>query len=194
MTTHYIAGNWQAGQGETLQSLNPVTQAVIWQGQGADASQVDAAVQAARQAFPAWAQLSLEARIDVLEKFAAQLKVHAEAMAQCIGEETGKPLWESATEVTSMINKVAISVQSYRERTGEKSGPLADATAVLRHKPHGVVAVFGPYNFPGTCPMAISCRRCWQATAWCSSPASSPPRSLSLPSTAGLLPACRRVC
>lgn len=51
MTTHYIAGNWQAGQGETLQSLNPVTQAVVWQGQGAEASQVDAAVQAARQAF-----------------------------------------------------------------------------------------------------------------------------------------------
>jgi succinylglutamic semialdehyde dehydrogenase len=43
-----------------------------------------------------------------------------------------------------MVNKIAISVQSYRERTGEKSGPLGDATAVLRHKPHGVVAVFGP--------------------------------------------------
>jgi len=152
MTTHYIAGNWQAGRGEALQSLNPVTQAVIWQGQGADASQVDAAVQAARQAFPAWAQLSLEARIDVLEKFAEQLKTHSEALAYCIGEETGKPLWESVTEVTSMVNKVAISVQSYRERTGEKSGPLADATAVLRHKPHGVVAVFGPYNFPGHLP------------------------------------------
>ena len=51
-----------------------------------------------------------------------------------------------------MVNKIAISVQSYRERTGEKSGPLGDATAVLRHKPHGVVAVFGPYNFPGHLP------------------------------------------
>jgi succinylglutamic semialdehyde dehydrogenase len=51
-----------------------------------------------------------------------------------------------------MANKVAISIQSYRERTGEKSGPLGDATAVLRHKPHGVVAVFGPYNFPGHLP------------------------------------------
>lgn len=51
-----------------------------------------------------------------------------------------------------MVNKVAISIQSYRERTGEKRGALADATAVLRHKPHGVVAVFGPYNFPGHLP------------------------------------------
>lgn len=121
MTTHYIAGNWYAGQGDALQSLNPVTQAVVWAGQGADAGQVQAAVHAARQAFPAWAQLSLEARIDVLEKFAEQLKTHAQALAHCIGEETGKPLWESATEVTSMVNKVAISVQSYRERTGEKA-------------------------------------------------------------------------
>ncbi|OEC61187.1 succinylglutamate-semialdehyde dehydrogenase [Pseudomonas sp. ENNP23] len=152
MSTHYIAGAWQAGQGEAFDSLNPVTQESVWSGQGASAEQVEAAVAAARAAFPAWARLSLEARIAVLERFAATLKTRADELARCIGEETGKPLWESATEVTSMVNKVAISIQSYRERTGEKSGPLADATAVLRHKPHGVVAVFGPYNFPGHLP------------------------------------------
>lgn len=152
MSTHYIAGAWQAGQGEAFDSLNPVTQASVWSGQGASAEQVEAAVAAARAAFPAWARLSLDARIAVLERFAATLKTRADELARCIGEETGKPLWESATEVTSMVNKVAISIQSYRERTGEKSGPLADATAVLRHKPHGVVAVFGPYNFPGHLP------------------------------------------
>ena len=152
MSTLYIAGAWQNGQGEAFESLNPVTQQVLWSGQGADASQVDAAVNAARQAFAGWAKCSFDARLTVLEAFAASLKANADALARCIGEETGKPLWESATEVTSMINKVAISVQSYRERTGEKSGPLGDATAVLRHKPHGVVAVFGPYNFPGHLP------------------------------------------
>ncbi|QHF27613.1 succinylglutamate-semialdehyde dehydrogenase [Pseudomonas sp. R32] len=152
MTTHFIAGSWQAGQGEALQSLDPVSQQVVWQGQGANAEQVDSAVKAARQAFAGWALQSLDARISVLEAFAAALKANADELARCIGEETGKPLWEAATEVTSMVNKVAISVQSYRERTGEKSGPLADATAVLRHKPHGVVAVFGPYNFPGHLP------------------------------------------
>ncbi|WCD78803.1 succinylglutamate-semialdehyde dehydrogenase [Pseudomonas sp. TUM22785] len=152
MSTHYIAGAWQAGQGEAFDSLNPVTQESVWSGQGASAEQVEAAVAAARAAFPAWARLSLDARIAVLERFAATLKTRADELARCIGEETGKPLWESATEVTTMVNKVAISIQSYRERTGEKSGPLADATAVLRHKPHGVVAVFGPYNFPGHLP------------------------------------------
>ncbi|QKE62810.2 succinylglutamate-semialdehyde dehydrogenase [Aquipseudomonas campi] len=152
MTTHFIAGSWQSGQGEAFSSLNPVTQESIWAGQGASAAQVESAVQAARAAFPAWARRPLEERIAVLEQFAAALKAHADELARTIGEETGKPLWESATEVTSMVNKVAISVQSYRERTGIKSGPLADATAVLRHKPHGVVAVFGPYNFPGHLP------------------------------------------
>ena len=152
MSTLYIAGAWQNGQGEAFESLNPVTQQVLWAGNGANAGQVDAAVKAARQAFAAWARRSFEERLSVLEAFAASLKSHADELSRCIGEETGKPLWESATEVTSMINKVAISVQSYRERTGEKSGPLGDATAVLRHKPHGVVAVFGPYNFPGHLP------------------------------------------
>ena len=152
MSTHYIAGAWHAGQGEALESLNPVSQEAIWQGQAASAAQVSSAVEAARAAFPAWASRSLDERIAVLEQFAATLKGHADALGHCIGEETGKPLWETATEVTSMVNKVAISIQSYRERTGEKSGPLADATAVLRHKPHGVVAVFGPYNFPGHLP------------------------------------------
>ncbi|MFJ3484278.1 succinylglutamate-semialdehyde dehydrogenase [Pseudomonas sp. NPDC090202] len=152
MSTLYIGGAWLDGQGEALESLNPVSQQVVWSGKGASAAQVDAAVKAARQAFPAWATRTLDERIAVLEAFAARLKARADEIARCIGEETGKPLWESATEVTSMVNKVAISIQSYRERTGEKSGPLGDAIAVLRHKPHGVVAVFGPYNFPGHLP------------------------------------------
>lgn len=152
MTTHYIAGQWQAGEGATLESLDPVSQAVVWSGRAASAGQVDTAVAAARAAFPAWARRPLEERIAMLETFAATLKARSDELARAIGEETGKPLWEAGTEVTSMVNKVAISVQAYRERTGIKSGPLADATAVLRHKPHGVVAVFGPYNFPGHLP------------------------------------------
>jgi len=152
MTTHYIAGQWQVGEGATLESLDPVSQAVVWSGRAASAAQVDAAVAAARAAFPAWARRPLEERIVVLEAFAATLKARSDELARAIGEETGKPLWEAGTEVTSMVNKVAISVQAYRERTGIKSGPLADASAVLRHKPHGVVAVFGPYNFPGHLP------------------------------------------
>ena len=160
MTTHFIAGQWQAGQGDALESLNPVTQAVVWAGQGANAGQVGQAVAAARQAFPGWARQSLDMRIAVLEAFAAQLKANADELARCIGEETGKPLWEAATEVTSMVNKVAISVQSYRERTGEKSGPLTNRMVWWRCSART--------TSPATCPTGISFRPCWPVTPWCS--------------------------
>lgn len=152
MTTLFIDGQWLAGEGDAFQSLDPVSQRVLWDGQAASAGQVTLAVAAARRAFTGWATLPLETRIGYLKAFAERLKACGEQLARCIGEETGKPLWEATTEVTSMVNKVAISIQAYEERTGEKHGVLGDAKAVLRHKPHGVVAVFGPYNFPGHLP------------------------------------------
>jgi succinylglutamic semialdehyde dehydrogenase len=51
-----------------------------------------------------------------------------------------------------MANKIDISVQAYGARTGETAAKVADGNAVLRHRPHGVFAVFGPYNFPGHLP------------------------------------------
>lgn len=152
MSIQFIAGTWQVGADAPFTSLNPYTQAPIWQGQAASTSQVDLAMQAARAAFSAWSQTPLSARIEIIERFAALLKAHGDALAQTIGEETGKPLWEAKTEVVSMTNKVAISIESYHERTGERSAPQGDVQAVLRHRPHGVVAVFGPYNFPGHLP------------------------------------------
>lgn len=149
MSTHYIAGLWQLGQGDALQSLDPVSQQVLWVGREADAAQVEAAVQAAREAFADWAAAPSSERIAVLERFAAVVKSRQEELAHAIGEETGKPLWEATSEVASMIAKVAISIHSHAERTGQRSGPQG---SVLRHKPHGVVAVFGPYNFPGHLP------------------------------------------
>jgi acyl-CoA reductase-like NAD-dependent aldehyde dehydrogenase len=145
---------------------------VLWSGQGADASQVDAAVNAARQAFAGWAKRSFDARLKVLEAFADSLKANADALARCIGEETGKPLWESATEVTSMINKVAISVQSYRERTGEKSGPLGMPRPCCGTSPTAWWRCSALTTFRGTCLTVTSFRPCWPVTAWSSSRAS----------------------
>jgi succinylglutamic semialdehyde dehydrogenase len=152
MTQHWIGGHWLASDGPQFSSRNPVTQAVAWQGNAASASTVDAAVLAARAAFPAWADLGVEARIAHLTEFARLLGENRNALAHTIGFETGKPLWEAATEVTTMIGKIDISIRAYHERTGERSTAQADHTAVLRHRPHGVVAVFGPYNFPGHLP------------------------------------------
>ncbi|WP_159875545.1 succinylglutamate-semialdehyde dehydrogenase [Aquitalea denitrificans] len=152
MSTLFINGEWLAGTGAAMSKTNPATAQVIWQGQGADAAQVDAAVAHARQAFKAWARTGLDQRIAIARRFGELLTTNKDALATIIAKETGKPMWEALTEVTTMVNKVEISVKSYNERTGERAATMGDAQAVLRHKPHGVVAVFGPYNFPGHLP------------------------------------------
>ncbi|HXH04772.1 MAG TPA: succinylglutamate-semialdehyde dehydrogenase [Candidatus Competibacteraceae bacterium] len=152
MTTHLIAGRWLEGQGHMFHSENPATGESVWQGRAADAAQVDAAVQAARAAFPAWAAQSVDERVALLEAFRGQLEAHKGHLAEVIARETGKPLWETATEVAAMIGKIGISVTAYHERTGTKLGEQGGVRTRLTHKPHGVVAVFGPYNFPGHLP------------------------------------------
>lgn len=152
LTVQYINGQWLPGLGNLFQSLNPATNDVVWQGQAADDSQVQLAMQAARQAFFSWATRPLSERIAIIEQFAAQLTQHSDEMARVIALDTGKSLWESKTEVSAMIAKIAISVKAHAERTGTVENAMAGAKAFIRHKPHGVVAVFGPYNFPGHLP------------------------------------------
>ncbi len=148
----FINGVWLAGEGLAFSSTDPAKNRTIWQGQAASEQQVDLAFQAARAAFEPWADLSFAQRADVVRAFGQQLNEHKEALAFCIAEETGKPLWETRTEVAAMIGKVDISIRAYQERTGEKEQPMPQGRSMLRHKPHGVVAVFGPYNFPGHLP------------------------------------------
>ena len=148
----FINGQWLAGQGEEFTSLNPAKNEVIWQGNSATSEQVDVAVNSARKAFETWSQKSLEERIALSERFAELLGENKEALATTIAMETGKPLWETRTEVGAMIGKIAISIKAYNERTGTVENPMPGAKAYIRHKPHGVVAVFGPYNFPGHLP------------------------------------------
>ncbi|WP_111637582.1 succinylglutamate-semialdehyde dehydrogenase [Marinomonas shanghaiensis] len=149
---HYINGQWVAGEGSPLHSMDPADASLVWQANTATLNQVDLAIQAARAAFPAWANRPLEERLAIIERFAEAVKTHSEEIATVISRETGKPIWETRTEAAAMVGKVAISKQAYHERTGEKTTPMPGATARLRHRPHGVVAVFGPYNFPGHLP------------------------------------------
>lgn len=148
----FINGQWIAGEGTLFESLDPAKNQVIWQGKTASAEQVDSAVNAARYSQFSWYISGLEQRLSVIKNFAGLLEQYKEELALLIATETGKPLWETRTEVAAMIGKMAISEKAYLERTGESSTELPAATAVLRHKPHGVVAVFGPYNFPGHLP------------------------------------------
>jgi len=148
----YINGEWLTGQGELFYSLNPASGEPVWEGEAANAEQVDAAVSAARLAANQWAFVGFDARCAIARAYAKLLDEHKETLGRTIAEETGKPYWESLTEVTAMVNKIEISINAAIERTGQKVSDVPGAKAVLRHKPHGVVAVFGPYNFPGHLP------------------------------------------
>ncbi|PMR74429.1 succinylglutamate-semialdehyde dehydrogenase [Billgrantia endophytica] len=147
-----INGTWQPGDASRFIKRDPVSGETLWQGAGASDTQVAAAVEAARVAFPAWARTTFSERLALVERFREVLESHREDLAWSIAAETGKPLWEARTEVGAMIGKVAISARAYQERTGERSRDVGDTRAVLRHRPHGVMAVFGPYNFPGHLP------------------------------------------
>ena len=148
---HLIGDGWIQG-GEPFESRDPATGRSVWRGGAAGAAEVDAAVSSARSASPAWADRSSDERAKLLEAFATQLKTHRAELAELISTETGKPSWESDEEVTAMIGKVALSTQAAAERRAPTSFDLNGATAAVRYKPHGVVAVFGPFNFPGHLP------------------------------------------
>ncbi|WP_240207181.1 succinylglutamate-semialdehyde dehydrogenase [Vibrio sp. CyArs1] len=150
--TQWIAGNWVAGQGDTFQSLSPYNNQTIWEGQSATAQQVESAVSAARQAFVEWKKRPFEEREAMVLSFAEKVKEHSEDIAIAIAKETGKPLWETRTEAGAMAGKIAISIRAYHQRTGETQREAAGNQIVLRHRPLGVMAVFGPYNFPGHLP------------------------------------------
>jgi succinylglutamic semialdehyde dehydrogenase len=135
---------------QTLQSFEPATGDELWRGTVGDA---DAEVAAARAAWPEWAARPLAVRIETLRRFANTVRGIKADFAELIARETGKPLWEAETEVESVIAKVDISVAAYAERTSQRrlEGALGTKVAV-RHKPHGVLAVLGPYNFPAHLP------------------------------------------
>ncbi|MBJ7311625.1 succinylglutamate-semialdehyde dehydrogenase [Rugamonas sp. CCM 8940] len=150
--SNFINGQWLAGSGAELVTIDPANGRQTWASRAATAQDVAQASAAARVAFEGWALTPLEQRIAVCTRFRDLLKEHAEELALLISEEVGKPLWESRTEVATMANKVDISVQAHAARTGESHNKVADGEAVLRHRPHGVFGVFGPYNFPGHLP------------------------------------------
>lgn len=130
----------------TLQSFNPATGALIWE--GAVTTDIGAVVEKGKKAFGKWADTPLDERIAYLENYAKRLS-QTIGFAEAISKETGKPLWESKTEVKAMIDKIPVSIAAYRERCGSKqNAPLLST----QFRPHGAVAVYGPYNFPGHLP------------------------------------------
>jgi succinylglutamic semialdehyde dehydrogenase len=134
----------------TLVSNDPATGEQIWSAPIGDAV---AEVAAAREGWPAWAAHSIAYRIEAVRRFANVVRSKEQEFAELISRETGKPFWEARTEVAAVVNKVEISIAAYAERTPQRKIEAALGNKVaVRHKPHGVLAVLGPYNFPAHLP------------------------------------------
>jgi succinylglutamic semialdehyde dehydrogenase len=131
-------------------SYEPATGAELWRGPVGD---VDEAVLRARRAWPQWAAQPLAQRIELMRRFVNEVLKEQDNFATLIARETGKPLWEARSEVESVMAKVEISIRAYADRTGQRKLDSAlQGTAAVRHKPHGVMAVLGPFNFPAHLP------------------------------------------
>jgi succinylglutamic semialdehyde dehydrogenase len=135
---------------DELLSYEPATGALLWRHAIGDA---DSEVAAARESWAEWAAKPVTFRIETLRRYANVVRARTDAFTDLIARETGKPLWEAKTEVDSVIAKVDISAGAFAERTGQRQldSPMGSRMA-LRHKPHGVLAVLGPYNFPAHLP------------------------------------------
>jgi len=134
----------------SLTSTEPATGETLWTGEEGNPA---GEVAAARAAWAGWAARSLSYRVETLRRFANVARGKIEPFADLIARETGKPLWEARSEVEAVVGKVDISVSAYADRTSQRrlEGALGARVAV-RHKPHGVLAVLGPYNFPAHLP------------------------------------------
>ncbi len=137
---------------EAFRSLDPASGAILWEGPAADPEACNRAIATARAALPHWRGRAVEDRVAIARRYAEILGERRADLAQLISRETGKLLWESDGEIGSMIGKVEISIRAFAERTGERAADMPFGRAVLRHRGHGVMAVLGPYNFPGHLP------------------------------------------
>jgi succinylglutamic semialdehyde dehydrogenase len=139
-------------ENSTLTAIDPTTGEPSWTGRAATADDVDRAVSAARRSSETWCDRSIDDRAKYLDAFKAQVTARRAELIDAICRSTGKPRWESATEVDAVTGKVQLTMQAHAERRATTSRDTAGAAAVTRYKPHGVLAVFGPFNFPAHLP------------------------------------------
>ncbi|MCC6511199.1 MAG: succinylglutamate-semialdehyde dehydrogenase [Pirellulaceae bacterium] len=149
-----IGSGWFRGRGADAVSLSPIDGRVIWQGQFADSGQADAAVGSAHSAFASWSLVSLADRTALCRAFASYVDAHRDELATLISWETGKPIWESLSEVATVIGKVVNAIDAQQARRWTTVERQHDLAAVTRYKPHGVMLVLGPFNLPAHLPGA----------------------------------------
>lgn len=148
----YVAGQFRPGHGPELVAREPATGRVHWRGASASAADVAGVIAAARAAAPGWAARPVNEREESLRAFAREVDARRDELADAITRDTGRPRWDAEGEVALLGRKVEISIAARRERAGEARWPEPEGERVLVHRPHGVLAVLGPFNLPAHLP------------------------------------------
>ena len=151
-TELFIDGAWREGEGEAFASHDPATGEKVWEGRAATEDDVAEAMAAARLAFPGWSRRPLPERVDIVRAFAKAIEKRSDVLARTISREMGKVAWDAKAEVQAMIGKIELSIRAQAERAGAREEKAPFGAMALSHHAHGVLAVFGPFNFPGHLP------------------------------------------
>ncbi|HEY6110713.1 MAG TPA: aldehyde dehydrogenase family protein, partial [Gemmatimonadales bacterium] len=137
---HFIGGRWvPPAAGETLEVINPATRAVLGRVAQGSKADVDAAVAAAGQAFPAWAALSGHARARYLYALAREVQKNSRLLAVLESLDNGKPIRETRDLDIPLV------ARHFYHHAGWAQ--LA-ATEFAGYGPIGVVGQIIPWNFP----------------------------------------------
>ncbi len=158
--SNLIAGEWKPLTGAALKSYNPARPAeLVWAGTP-DVSHVHAAIVAAKAAQPAWAAMGLDGRVAVLRTFQKLAAERVDALTSLLVAETGKVLWDAKAEAGLLASKVDITLDASAEGALKRVTPYTvdlskmspQRTGSCEFRPHGVMAVLGPFNFPAHLP------------------------------------------
>lgn len=153
----FIGGAPAGIPGDRLRSHNPARPAETVYAASPRVEHVSRAIGAARSALPAWSRLPIEARAAVLRAYQSLVKQREAAIAELVRDEAGKAAWEALAEARALAEKVDITLaegpHTGRARITGFDLPVS-GTRVGRcvFRPHGVMGVVGPFNFPAHLP------------------------------------------
>jgi aldehyde dehydrogenase (NAD+) len=155
MTIHknFIAGEWLAGSDET-KNINPSnTDEVIGVYTRASRDDAENAIQAARNAFPAWARSGIQQRHDILKKVSDEIMARKDELGQLLAREEGKTLPEAVGEVARAGQIFDFFAGEVLRLSGEKIASTRPGLDVeITREPVGVVGIITPWNFPIAIP------------------------------------------
>lgn len=148
---NYIAGEFRdAADGRTTDVVNPATGEVYATAPLSGQADVDAAMEAAEAAFPAWRDLVPAERQKALLKIADAFEERAEELIAAESENCGKPLGLTRSEeIPPMVDQIRFFAGAARMLEGRSAGEYMEGlTSIIRREPIGVCAQVAPWNYP----------------------------------------------